>query len=101
MPPAWRTIPRGSLSIGEAPVISIPIAVALFFMIYPIMVKIDFAEVLKAGKNIKPVSLALFGSWAIKPLRCMRSPFFCWARCFPGSSARMQSTLLQDHIFSL
>lgn len=56
-----------SIYIGEAPVISIPIAVCLFFMMYPIMVKIDFAEVLKAGQNIKPVSLTLFVNWAIKP----------------------------------
>jgi ACR3 family arsenite transporter len=56
-----------SIYIGEAPVISIPIAVCLFFMMYPIMVKIDFSEVLKAGRNIKPVSLTLFVNWAIKP----------------------------------
>ncbi|MFA5003559.1 MAG: bile acid:sodium symporter, partial [Methanolinea sp.] len=56
-----------SIYIGEAPVISIPIAVCLFFMMYPIMVKIDFAEVLKAGQNIRPVSLTLFVNWAIKP----------------------------------
>jgi len=53
--------------IGEAPVVSIPIAVCLFFMMYPIMVKIDFGEVLKAGKSIKPVGLTLFANWAIKP----------------------------------
>jgi ACR3 family arsenite transporter len=53
--------------VNEAPVVSIPIAVCLFFMMYPIMVKIDFADVLKAGKNIKPVSLTLFVNWAIKP----------------------------------
>jgi ACR3 family arsenite transporter len=56
-----------SLYIGEAPIISIPIAIALFFMMYPIMVKIDFAKVLQAGKNIKPVGLTLFVNWAIKP----------------------------------
>ena len=28
---------------------------------------VDFAEVLKAGKNIKPVALTLFINWAIKP----------------------------------
>jgi ACR3 family arsenite transporter len=50
-----------------APVVSIPIAVCLFFMMYPIMVKIDFAEVLQAGKSIKPVGLTLFVNWAIKP----------------------------------
>jgi len=34
---------------------------------YPIMVKIDFSEVVKAGKSIKPVSLTLIVNWAIKP----------------------------------
>jgi len=56
-----------AIYINEAPIVSIPIAVCLFFMMYPIMVKIDFAEVLKAGKNFKPVSLTLFINWAIKP----------------------------------
>ena len=56
-----------AIYVKEAPVVSIPIAVCLFFMMYPIMVKIDFAEVLKAGKNLKPVSLTLFVNWAIKP----------------------------------
>jgi ACR3 family arsenite transporter len=53
--------------VGEAPVVSVPIAVCLFFMMYPIMVKIDFGEVLRAGKNLKPVGLTLFLNWAIKP----------------------------------
>ena len=56
-----------AIYVGEAPVVSIPIAVCLFFMMYPIMVKIDFAEVLKAGKNLKPVGLTLFVNWAVKP----------------------------------
>ncbi|OPY43915.1 MAG: Sodium Bile acid symporter family protein [Methanoregulaceae archaeon PtaU1.Bin222] len=47
--------------------VSIPIAIALFFMMYPIMVKIDFAEVLKAARTPKPVALTLFVNWAIKP----------------------------------
>ncbi len=56
-----------AIYVNDAPVVSIPIAVCLFFMMYPIMVKIDFAEVVKAGKNVKPVSLTLFVNWAIKP----------------------------------
>ncbi len=56
-----------AIYVNNAPVVSIPIAVCLFFMMYPIMVKIDFAEVLKAGKSIKPVGLTLFVNWAIKP----------------------------------
>ncbi|MCJ7693019.1 MAG: hypothetical protein MUO22_06345, partial [Sedimentisphaerales bacterium] len=56
-----------AIYVGDAPVVSVPIAICLFFMMYPIMVKIDFAEVLKAGKSIKPVGLTLFVNWAIKP----------------------------------
>ncbi len=56
-----------AIYVGDAPIVSIPIAVCLFFMMYPIMVKIDFAEVLKAGKSIKPVGLTRFVNWAIKP----------------------------------
>jgi len=56
-----------AIYVGDAPVVSIPIAICLFFMMYPIMVKIDFGEVLMAGKNIKPVGLTLFINWAIKP----------------------------------
>ncbi len=47
--------------------VSIPIAICLFFMMYPIMVKIDFAEVVKAGKTPRPVILTLFVNWCIKP----------------------------------
>lgn len=56
-----------AIHVGEAPVVSIPIAICLFFMMYPIMVKIDFAEVIKAGKSFKPVGLTLFINWAVKP----------------------------------
>jgi ACR3 family arsenite transporter len=47
--------------------VSIPIAVCLFFMMYPIMVKIDFSEVVRAAKTPKPVGMTLFINWAIKP----------------------------------
>lgn len=56
-----------AIYVNEAPVVSIPIAICLFFMMYPIMVKIDFAEVIKAGKSGKPVFLTLFVNWAVKP----------------------------------
>jgi ACR3 family arsenite transporter len=55
------------LEVGGAPIVSIPIAVCLFFMMYPIMVKIDFAEVVKASTNVKPVLLTLCVNWLIKP----------------------------------
>ena len=56
-----------SITVNGAPVVSIPIAICLFFMMYPIMVKIDFQEVVKAGRSAKPVGLTLVLNWAIKP----------------------------------
>ncbi|MEJ5376286.1 MAG: ACR3 family arsenite efflux transporter [bacterium] len=66
-PTVARYLDSLAIYVDEAPVVSIPIAVCLFFMMYPIMVKIDFGEVIKAGKNAKPVALTLFVNWAIKP----------------------------------
>jgi ACR3 family arsenite transporter len=56
-----------SINVNGAPVISIPIAICLFFMMFPIMVKIDFTRVVRAGKSPKPVGLTLFANWAVKP----------------------------------
>jgi len=61
------TLDGMSLYVGKAPVVSIPIAICLFLMMYPIMVKIDFARVVKAGKSGRPVFLTLFLNWAVKP----------------------------------
>jgi len=62
-----KTLDSISINVNGAPIVSIPIAVCLFFMMYPIMVKIDFTEVVKAGKSIKPVTLTLLVNWTIKP----------------------------------
>jgi ACR3 family arsenite transporter len=70
--------------VGEAPVVSIPIAVCLFFMMYPIMVKIDFAEVIKAGKSGKPVFLTLFVNWAVKPFTMYGIALFFLGTVFYG-----------------
>ena len=66
-PDLAKTLDKMSINVNGAPVVSIPIAICLFFMMYPIMVKIDFASVVKAGKSGKPVFLTLFINWCIKP----------------------------------
>ncbi len=73
-----------AIYVNKAPVVSIPIAVCLFFMMYPIMVKIDFAEVLKAGKSIRPVGLTLFVNWAIKPFTMYAISVFFLGTVFYG-----------------
>jgi len=66
-PDLATSLDKMAIYVGEAPVVSIPIAICLFFMMYPIMVKIDFAEIIRAGKNGKPVGLTLVINWLIKP----------------------------------
>jgi len=66
-PQVAQRLDQLALYVNDAPVVSIPIAVCLFFMMYPIMVKIDFGEVLRAGKAVRPVGLTLFINWAVKP----------------------------------
>ncbi len=64
--------------------VSIPIAICLFLMMYPIMVKIDFAEVVKAGKTPKPVILTLFINWCIKPFTMLAIATFFLGGVFKG-----------------
>ncbi|NJN01105.1 MAG: ACR3 family arsenite efflux transporter [Leptolyngbyaceae cyanobacterium RM1_1_2] len=47
--------------------VSMPIAVCLFFMMYPIMVKIDFSQARRAAQTPKPVVLTLVVNWLVKP----------------------------------
>ena len=56
--------------------VSIPIALCLFFMMYPIMVKIDFSQVLKSAKTPKPVLITLVLNWAIKPFTMSAIAYF-------------------------
>lgn len=66
-PGVTESLDAMAIYVDDAPVVSIPIAIALFFMMYPIMVKIDFGEVIRASKNPKPVLLTLIVNWGIKP----------------------------------
>jgi len=73
-----------AIYVGGTPVVSIPIAICLFFMMYPIMVKIDFAEVVQAGKSVKPVGLTLFVNWAIKPFTMIAIAYIFLGILFKG-----------------
>ena len=75
-PDLAKTLDGLAISVNGAPVVSIPIAICLFFMMYPIMVKIDFASVIRAGKSGKPVGLTLFVNWAIKPFTMFAIAYF-------------------------
>lgn len=77
-----RTLDGMTLDVDGAPVVSIPIAICLFFMMYPIMVKIDFAEVVAAGKSTRPVLLTLFVNWCVKPFTMLAIASFFLGTAF-------------------
>ncbi|MDD4203481.1 MAG: ACR3 family arsenite efflux transporter [Candidatus Omnitrophica bacterium] len=83
-PAMAKALDSFAIYVNDAPVVSIPIAICLFFMMYPIMVKIDFAEVIKAGKSPKPVGLTLFVNWAIKPFTMYAIALFFLGFVFKG-----------------
>lgn len=47
--------------------ISIPIAILIWIMIYPMMLKVDFQSVKQAGKNPKGLIVTWIVNWLIKP----------------------------------
>ena len=64
-----RAFPGISDTLAELEVahISIPIAICLFAMIYPIMVQISFEEIKKASRSPRPIILTLVANWLVKP----------------------------------
>lgn len=64
-----KTFPGVAQSLDAMSIynVSIPIAICLFFMMYPIMVKIDFSQAKKAARSPKPVLLTLVINWLVKP----------------------------------
>ncbi len=47
--------------------ISIPIAVLIWIMIYPMMIKVDFQSIREVGKNPKGLFVTWITNWLIKP----------------------------------
>jgi len=61
--PATATV----LSKATYAQISIPVAVLIWAMIYPMMVQIDFSSILQAGKKPKGLVVTTVSNWLVKP----------------------------------
>ena len=55
------------MEFGKGSHINIPIAVLIWFMIYPMMLKIDFTSILGVRKRPKGLLVTLFVNWLVKP----------------------------------
>src|SRR4030067_1419374 len=62
-----RTRAIRSLEFGKGSQINIPIAVLIWLMIYPMMLKVDFSSILEVGKKPKGLMVTLFVNWVVKP----------------------------------
>ncbi|MCC6486826.1 MAG: ACR3 family arsenite efflux transporter [Candidatus Hydrogenedentes bacterium] len=64
-----------SLEFGEGSQVNIPIAVLIWMMIYPMMLKIDFGGLAGVTKRPKGLMVTLFVNWVVKPFSMA---FFAW-----------------------
>jgi ACR3 family arsenite transporter len=55
------------LEFGDGSHINIPIAVLIWLMIYPMMLKIDFASIKGVGRRPKGLIVTLVVNWLVKP----------------------------------
>ena len=55
------------LEFGEASQINIPIAVLIWLMIIPMMMKVDFASIRRVGQRPRGLYITLFVNWLVKP----------------------------------
>lgn len=47
--------------------VSIPVAILIWLMIYPMMLKIDFTSIINVSKNTKGLAITTITNWLIKP----------------------------------
>ncbi|HPC83563.1 MAG TPA: ACR3 family arsenite efflux transporter [Thermoanaerobaculaceae bacterium] len=64
-----------SLEFGSGSQINIPIAILIWLMIYPMMLKIDFASILGVGRRPRGLVVTLVVNWLVKPFSMA---FFGW-----------------------
>lgn len=64
-----RFLPAIPVFLGKLEVarISIPIAILIWIMIYPMMLKVDFQSIKQVGKNPKGLFVTWIVNWLIKP----------------------------------
>lgn len=56
-----------SMEFGEGSQVNVPIAVLIWLMIIPMMMKVDFGAIRDAGKRPRGLAVTLFVNWLVKP----------------------------------
>ena len=72
--PNVTSVVRG-MEFGGGSQINVPIAVLIWLMIYPMMLKIDFSSILRVGRRPQGLIVTLVVNWLVKPFSMA---FFGW-----------------------
>jgi ACR3 family arsenite transporter len=73
--PAFIERLRG-MEFGEGSQINVPIAILIWLMIIPMMMKVDFAAIREVGRRPRGLLITLFVNWLVKPFSMA---LFAWA----------------------
>jgi ACR3 family arsenite transporter len=82
----------GTLSRFEYAHVSIPVAVLIWLMIYPMMLKVDFASIVNATKKPKGLTITTVTNWLVKPFTMYAIAFFFLKIVFAGFIPQALST---------
>ncbi len=83
------------LSKFEYANVSIPVAILIWLMIYPMMLKVDFASIKQVGKNPKGLIVTWVTNWLIKPFTMYAIAAFFFYTVFKGL---IPSELAKDYL---
>ena len=75
--------------------VNIPVAILVWFMIFPVMVQIDFSAIKGVGRDPKGLFLTLFINWIVKPFTMA---FFAWIFFDKLFSAFLTPELASEYI---
>lgn len=75
--------------------VSIPVAILIWLMIYPMMMKVDFNSIKYVGKNPKGLYVTWISNWLIKPFTMFAIAYFFFYIVFRGF---IPSDLARDYL---
>lgn len=70
------------MEFGEGSQINVPIAVLIWLMIIPMMMKVDFASITNVGKKPAGLLITLFVNWVVKPFSMAFLAWFFFRHVF-------------------
>ena len=80
--------------------ISVPIAILIWVMIYPMMMKVDFQSIKQVGKNPKGLLITWVVNWLIKPFTMYGIAYFFFSLCLRlGLHQNLQQNILLVQFF--